>query len=120
VVTPDQYRVVFDPMLDRTTLGFAVAAVFLTAWWNLQPTRFMRFWLKPPYKPLTVTLFRVFFAANLIGAVSYFTEEMKRYQRPIYQYRAAAEVAVAWIAVIWVMVTAMLWLARRRDQTNRP
>jgi hypothetical protein len=120
VVTPDQYRVVFDPMLDRMTLGFAVAAVFVTAWWNLQPTRFMRFWLKPPYKPLTVTLFRVFFAANLIGAISYLIGEVNRYPRPMYQYRAAAYVAVAWIAVIWVMVTAMLWLARRRDQTSRP
>jgi len=29
-----------DPTLDRMNLGFTVAAVFLAAWWNLQPQRF--------------------------------------------------------------------------------
>jgi hypothetical protein len=80
----------------------------------------MRFWLKPTYKQLTVTLFRVFFAANLIGATSNLIGQVSRQQRPMYQYRAAAEIAAAWIAVIFVMVTVMLWLARRRDQTNSP
>jgi hypothetical protein len=113
-----QHREESDPMLDRMTLGFAVAAVFMTAWWNLRPKRFMRFWLKPPYKPLTVTLFRVFFAANLIGAISYLVGDVNRRHRPMYEYRAAAEVAAVWIGVIWLMVTVMLWLARRRDQTG--
>jgi hypothetical protein len=30
------------------------------------------------------------------------------------QYRAAAEIAAAWIAVIRVMVTVALWFARQR------
>jgi len=113
-----QQREEKDPVLDRMTLGFAAAAVFLTAWWNLQPQRFMRFWLKPPYKPLTVVLFRLFFAANLIGAVSYLVGQVNRHQRSTSQYLAAAEIAAAWISVIWVMVTVMLWLARRRDQNG--
>jgi hypothetical protein len=115
-----QQREERDPTLDRLNLGFAAAAVFLTAWWNLQPQRFMRFWLKPPYKPLTITLFRLFFAANLIGAVSYLIGQVNRHQRPMNQYRAAAEIAAAWIAVMWVMVTLMLCFARRHDQTNNP
>jgi hypothetical protein len=28
------------------------------------------------------------------------------------------KIAAAWISVIWVMVTLMLWLARRRDQSG--
>lgn len=115
-----QQREERDPVLDRMTLGFSAAAVFLTAWWNLQPQRFMRFWLKPPYKPLTAIFFRLFFVANLIGATSYLIGQVNRHQRSIYQYRAAAEIAVAWIALIWVMVTTMLWFARRRDQSNNP
>jgi hypothetical protein len=113
-----QQREERDPVLDRMTLGFAVAAVFMTGWWNLQPHRFMRFWLKPPYKPLTVKLFRVFFAANLLGAIWYVIGQANRHQRPMSEYRAAAEIAAAWIAVIWVMVTVMLRFARRQDQTR--
>jgi hypothetical protein len=113
-----QQREEKDPVIDRMTLGFAAAAVFLTVWWNLQPQRFMRFWLKPPYKPLTVILFRIFFAANLIGAVSYLIGQVNRQQRSTSQYLAAAEIAAAWITVIWVMITVMLWFARRRDQAG--
>lgn len=107
-----------DPLLDRMNLGFAIAAVFLTAWWNLEPVRFIRLWLKPPYKPLTVILFRLFFAANLVGAVLYLVGQVNRHQRSMSQYRAVAEIAAAWIAVIWVMMTVMLWIARRRDQVS--
>jgi hypothetical protein len=110
-----QQRLERDPGLDRLTLGFSVAAVFMTAWWNLQPLRFIRFWLKPPYKPITVKLFRLFFAANLIGAISYFVGLINRHQRTASDYRAAAEIAAAWIAVIWVMITIALWFAHRRD-----
>jgi hypothetical protein len=109
-----------DPMLDRMALGFAVAAVFMTGWWNLQPQRFMRFWLKPPYKPRTVILFRLFFAANIIGAIWYLIGQVKRHQRPMSEYRTAAEIAAAWIAVMWAMVTVMLWFARRQDQSKTP
>jgi hypothetical protein len=113
-----QQREEKDPVLDRMTLGFAAAAVFLTAWWNVQPRRFMRFWVKPPYKPLTVVLFRLFFAANLVGAISYLVGQVNRHQRSTSQYFAAAEIAAAWISVIWAMVTVMLWLARRRDRSG--
>jgi hypothetical protein len=104
-----------DPKLDRLNLGFSVAVVFMTVWWNLQPLRFIRLWLKPPHKPITVTLFRLFFAANLIGAISYFVGQVTRHQRTFSDYRAAAEIAAAWIAVMWVMVTVALWSAHRQD-----
>jgi hypothetical protein len=107
-----------DPTLDRMNLGFSVAAVFLVAWWNLQPQRFMRFWSKPPYKSLTVTLFRLFFAANLIGAIWHLVEQVNRHHRAMSEYRAAAAIAAAWITVMWVMVTVMFWFARRQDQTK--
>jgi hypothetical protein len=115
-----QQREERDPLLDRMNLGFAAAAIFLTAWWNLQPQRFIRFWLKPPYKRATIVLFKLFFAANLVGAVSYLIGQINRQQRLLSQYVAAAEIAAAWIAAIWVMMTVMLWFARRRDQAGNP
>ena len=85
---------------------------------ELTATRFMRFWLKPPYRSRTVLLFRVFFAMNLVGAIWYLIGQMNHHQRPMSEYRAAAEIGAAMIAVIWVMVTTMLWLARRHDQAK--
>lgn len=105
-----------DPQIDRLTLGFSVAVLFLTAWWNLQTVRFIRLWLKPPYKPITVKVFRLFFAATLIGAIFYFVGQVTRHQRTVADYRAAAEIATAWIAVMWVMVTAASWFAHRQDE----
>jgi hypothetical protein len=78
------------------------------------------------YKPLTVAFFRIFFAANLIGAFPtslplWTGESVNRHQKidvSVPRYRAAPEITAAWIAMIWVMVTVMLWLARRGDQAN--
>lgn len=109
-----------DPGLDRMTLGFSVAMVFMTACWNLQPLRFIRFWLKPPYKPTTVILFKVFFAANLIGAIRYLVGQINRHQRTFSEYQAAAGIAGAWIAVVWVAFTVALWFAHRRDHPKTP
>ena len=106
-----------DPVLDRMTVAFAIALMFMTAWWNLQPVRFIRFWLKPPYKPRTVILFRFFFGANLVGAIRYFIAVVNRHQRVISEYGWIAGIAVAWIAVIWAMTTVVLRVARRSDQT---
>jgi len=84
-----------DQVLDRMTLGFGVAVVFMTVWWNLQPLRFIRFWLKPPYKRRTVILFRLFFAANLVGAIRYLIEALNRQQRVISEYGVIAGIAAA-------------------------
>jgi|SRR5215469_5710275 len=111
-----QQRQERDPQLDRMKLEFSLAVLFMTTWWNLQPVRFIRLWLKPPYKPITVKLFRLFFATSLIGAISYFVGQVTRHQRTFADYRAAVEIATVWIAVLWVLVTAVLRFANRQDQ----
>lgn len=113
-----QQRTGHDPNLDRMTLGFAIAALFMTAWWNVQPRRFMRFWLKPPYKSLTVTAFRLFFAANVIGAAWYIVDLVRHRHRELSEYRDVAMIASAWIAVIFVMVTVVEWMNRKRLKTS--
>jgi hypothetical protein len=102
-----------DPSLDRMNLGFMIAALFVTGWWNVQPHRFMRFWLKPPYKNITEKLFRVFFAANLLGAIWGLAETIGRRQRAISDYGKGLAIGAAWILVIWIMVHTVEWIARR-------
>ena len=104
-----------DPFLNRMNFGFAISAVFMTAWWNLQPQRFMRFWVKPPYKPLTITLFRMFFAANLIGALGHVFEQFKN-NRATSGLGAVMEIAAVWIAVMWLMVALVEWMANRQPR----
>jgi hypothetical protein len=107
-----------DPFLKRMNLGFAIAGLFMTAWWNVQPQRFMRFGMKPPYKPLTTKLFRVFFAANLIGAIWGTAGLVARYGWTQAGSLAVTEIAAAWIVVMWIMVTFAEWMARKQDQTR--
>jgi hypothetical protein len=113
-----QHRTQDDPQLDRMTLGFGIAAFFMTAWWNLQPKRFMKFWIKPPYKPFTVVLFKLFFAANVIGAAWYMFDLLRRRHRELSEYRDVAVIAAVCIAVIFVMVTTAEWVNRRRLNTG--
>jgi len=108
-----QQRTENDPVTDRLNLGFTISAVFMTAWWNLQPKRFMKFWLKPPYKPLTIVLFRVFFAANVLGALSYSIGLVRHRHREWSEYGTVAETAVIAMVVIFLMVNAAEWMNRK-------
>jgi hypothetical protein len=105
-----------DPVLDQMNLGFLLAAVFMTGWWNLSWRRFMRFWLKPPYRRVTVVGFRVFFALNLASAVGYLISSISRKSRLPAVYIGAAEIGAAWIAVIFLGVNLVEWLARRSER----
>ena len=108
-----------DPTLDRMTLGFAIAVLIFTGWWNVQPKRFMRFWLRPPYKPLTVTLFRIFFAANLLGALVYLVQQIARHQRPLANYKIAMAIGAAWLLFMGLIVMSIERFGRRRILASR-
>jgi len=103
-----------NPQLDRMNLAFALAAVFMTAWWNLSWQRFMRFWVKPPNRKRTIVGFRVFFALNLLGAIWHFTSQVMRHPRPSRAYLDAFAMGAAWILVIVLMVYFAEWRARTR------
>lgn len=113
-----QQREQQDPFLNQMNLGFAIAAVFMAGWWNIQPQRFMRFWMKPPYKPLIAKLCKLFFAANLIGAIWYTAGLLIRYKGQQAGYGAVAKIAAGWIVVIWIMVTLVERMARKQGQTR--
>jgi hypothetical protein len=95
-------------------LGFGIAVLFMTSWWNIQWQRFMKFWIKPPYKHGTTILFRSFFAATLIGAVWYLLQPTVSYGSLASDYLAAAEIGGAMIVVIWIMVNLVEWVNRNQ------
>ena len=109
-----EYRSKQDPLLERMDLGFAIAALFLAGWWNVQPKRFMRFWIKQPYRPWVVSLFRMFFAANLLGAVWYLVRQLVERHGSVSDLRYAALIGAAWILAIWLMVNVVEWVAGRQ------
>ena len=76
----------------------------------------MRRWAQPPYQALTINVFRLFFLANLIGAVWYLVDEVNRHTRNMSEYGRAAGTGALWTAVIWIMVTAVEWMARHRER----
>jgi hypothetical protein len=62
-----------------------------------------------PYKHATIILFRLFFAANLIGAVWYLLQQTVSHGLLISDYLAAAEIGGAMIVVVWIMVNVVEW-----------
>jgi hypothetical protein len=107
-------RQAHDPRLKHLNLGFGIAVLFMTSWWNIQWQRFMKFWIKPPYKHGTTILFRSFFAATLIGAVWYLLQHTVSYGALVSDYLAAAEIGGAMIVVIWIMVNLVEWVNRNQ------
>ena len=76
----------------------------------------MRSWAQPPYQALTSNVFRLFFG-HLIGAVWYLVDEVNRHPRSVSEHGRAAGTGALWIAVIWIMVTAVEWMARHRERS---
>jgi hypothetical protein len=100
-----------NALFRNISLGFAIAAILVTLWWNVQWQRFMKFWVKPPYKKATIRGFRIFFAANLIGAVWYLSQQILHFRHlvPIWP---VVETAVLMLVVVWILVNAVEWINR--------
>ena len=75
----------------------------------------MRFWIKPNDKPLTTNLFRLFFAANLVGAVRHADKLFTQSRWTQVDYRGVAKIAAAWMAVMWLMVTFAEWMVSMQN-----
>jgi hypothetical protein len=104
-----------EPRLDRMMLGFGFATVLWTLWWNLDYSRFMKFWVKLPNKRLTVIIFRVLFALWFLSAVQWFVGNLLRTSRPPHAYAEALGVGLAWCFAIWAMVNIVEWMNRKRQ-----
>ena len=58
--------------------------------------------------------FRLFFAANVLGAAWYIADLVRHRDRELSEYRDVAAIAAAWIAVIIIMVNVVERMNRKR------
>jgi len=107
-----------NPTLDKMNFGFAIAAVFMTSWWTISWQRFMKFWVKPPNRRATIIGFRIFFLANLIGAIWGLVSQLVHHPRSGAAYLGALKIGGLWIVAIVVMVHVVEWMSRmgNRDE----
>jgi len=111
-----QSRAEADPMDQTMSVAFLFVAVGWTLWWNLQWKRVMRYWLRPPYRRWTQIGFRVFFAANFVGAVLQLIQQLRRH--PITKENSVLTIKVTVImgAVVALISFLTLTMAERRDR----
>jgi len=75
------------------TIAFLFTLACWTLWWNLQWKRAMRFWPRPPNRPITQHVFRVFFTLNFVGAVRELFRELRLH--PLTLQNAGPTIATA-------------------------
>ncbi|WP_058185393.1 hypothetical protein [Terracidiphilus gabretensis] len=113
-----QQRMRSDPAFNQMNLGFAIAAVFFTAWWNLQPQRFMKFWGRRQDSGTVGLLFRLFFALNFAGSIYYLISTILQVKSPNLSYPMALETGALMITVTAIMVLLVERINKRRDQSS--
>lgn len=108
------------PNNDAMVIGFLIAGFAWTLWWNIDWQRYLRFYRVsgPPYRRSTTIAFRGFFALCSLGAAEALLRRLLERTRPAQFYLNAFLIAVAWLAVIVVMVTSVEWLAKHRSNVT--
>jgi hypothetical protein len=109
-----QRRMQQDPMIRHMNLGFGIAVVFVTGWWNLGWRRFMKFFrITESSKPALLMLFRAFLAANFVGSVWNLVRLMMSGDLSRADYLLGIEIGVGIVGVVWLMVNVVEWMNRR-------
>lgn len=110
------HRAENDPIQQRMTIAFLFTAMCWTLWWTLQWKRAMRFWVKPPNRPITQYAFRIFFALNFLGAVRELFRQLRLHPLTMQSAGPAVATAAIMLCAVGSMTAAVLWLAERRDR----
>jgi hypothetical protein len=66
-----------DPVQQRMMIAFLFTAACWTLWLNLQWRRAIRFWPRPPNRPITQYIFRLFFGLSFVGAVGDLVQQLR-------------------------------------------
>ena len=106
--------------IEVMTIGFLMACFAWTLWWNIDWRRFIKFYgvSGPPYRRWITVAFRGFFALCSIGTAGALLPQLMERTRPAQFYRNTLLIAVAWFAVIVLMVKAVEWLGNRRRKVT--
>src|SRR5262249_3113981 len=102
--------------LATTNIGFGIFAVSVFVWASIDYNRFIKFWmLRPaPYSTRVRITFRLFFAACVIGGSWRVVDDAITSGLPVKSYICALPFAVAWFAIVYVMVRAVERMNRKR------
>lgn len=111
-----QTRAASNPIMQRMNTAFLFTAVCLTLWWNLQWKRVMRFWLRPPFRPATQGFFRIFFALNLLGAITELVRQLHSHPLTRITVGPTLLTTIIMCLVVSLMSSLVLWRAERRDR----
>lgn len=109
-----QSRMQSDPFVRRMETAFAFTAFLWVLAWNLRWRDFMQFWVKPPNRPVVQIGFRIFFAANLIGASIHLVQQLHGQALTVQNFLQTLELTVAMCAAVTAMSAFGLWQAVRR------
>jgi hypothetical protein len=62
-----------DPKVDHMLMGFSLASVVISLFWNLDWRHYVRYWVRrdPPYSAILEFVFRAFFLVSFLGAFVY-------------------------------------------------
>ena len=104
------------PNEDVMTIGFLMAGLAWTLWWNIDWQRFIKFYgiSGPPYRSWIKTGFRIFFALCSLGAAIDLRRRLLEGTRPYKFYWDGLVVAAAWFIVIVLLVKIVEWVASKR------
>ena len=111
-----QHRTEADPFLQKVNTAFYATMLGWTLWWNLSWRRVMRFWVRPPYRRLTEIGFRIFFAANLIGAATVLFGQLRHHPLNASNAAQTLKITVIMSCIVAGMSFFALKTADRRDR----
>ena len=108
-----------DVTFGKMSAGFEIFAIGVFVWASIDYNRFIKFWmLRPaPYTRRVRLVFRLFFAACVLGGVWQVAEHIAKSGRPVVFYLTALPFAAAWFVVFSCMLHFVEWLNRKR-RTN--
>jgi hypothetical protein len=114
--------VMTDITFGKMRTGFEVFAIGVFVWASIDYNRFIKFWmLRPaPYTRRVRLIFRLFFAACVLGGIWQIAEDVAKSGRPVVFYVTALPFTIAWSVVFFCMLNFVEWLNRkRRANSNR-
>jgi hypothetical protein len=103
-----------NPVQQRLSIASLFAAICFALWLNFQWRRGMRFWVRPPNRPITQYVFRVFFGLSLISLLARLVQQLRIHPLTRQNYAATLGLAAIMCCVLASMVGFVFWIGERR------
>jgi hypothetical protein len=117
-----QRRMLSDPVQGRLILGFLIAVLLMTLYFNLSWRQGLRHWLKrePPYSPLLELGFRAFLLLSFISELIYLAHVITDTERSRKDFEVAGLIALVWLAIFTAFEFISGWQRRNKEPSAKP